>query len=100
MARPRRLSGILLGFVAVFAWLGTSGALAMGFDPLTDEFLASGSPLPMWLPLAMSSVLMLAATLLSVGAIYVGWFAKVRPPPTARLVAAALLLLGWPVVVL
>jgi lipoprotein-releasing system permease protein len=100
MARPRRLSGIILGFVLVFAWVCTSVLLAIGFVPLTDEFLASGAPLPLWLPLSFGAAVALAMAVLAASAIHVGWFGRARPPPAARQLAAWLLLLAIPLVAL
>ena len=41
MARPRRLSGIILVFAAVFAWAAVAVVLALGTQPVTDEFIAA-----------------------------------------------------------
>ncbi|HWM84198.1 MAG TPA: ABC transporter permease, partial [Kofleriaceae bacterium] len=67
MARPRRLSGVIVLFATAFAWAGGAVAYGRFMSPLTDEYIAAGQPLPGWLPmtygvaLSLSAVLFLAA---------------------------------------
>jgi lipoprotein-releasing system permease protein len=60
MARPRRLSGIIILFATVFAWL--AGGIAYGalLAPLTDEYIAAGQPLPVWFPVTFGLALSLS----------------------------------------
>src|SRR5690606_28492667 len=50
MARPRRLSGTILVFAAAFAGVLLAAGLAAGLQPLTDDYIAAGLPVPWWLP--------------------------------------------------
>jgi lipoprotein-releasing system permease protein len=69
MARPRRLSGIIVTFATVFAWIGAGVGYGRFLSPLTDEYIAAGVPLPIWLPitfgLALSMSLVLFVTALT-----------------------------------
>ena len=68
MARPRRLSGIIILFAIVFACAGAAVGYSALLYPLTDEFIAAGEPIPPWLPIgfgaavAMSVAVFLSAT--------------------------------------
>ena len=84
MARPRRLSGIILVFAAVFFWVVSAMAVALGLQPLTDNFIASGIPLPLWLPPAFGGALALAVVLPYALAIKMGWLPQ-RGPSRADL---------------
>src|SRR6185295_17771183 len=79
MARPRRLSGTILVFAAVFATIVIAAALALGLQPLTDNFIASGIPLPMWAPSAFGGALALAIILPYALAIKMGWLPQQGP---------------------
>jgi lipoprotein-releasing system permease protein len=63
MARPRRLSGIIILFATVFAWIGGGVAYGALLSPLTDEYIAAGLPLPLWFPMCFGAVLSLAVVL-------------------------------------
>lgn len=63
MARPRRVSGIIVVFATVFAWVAAGVGYAIQMDPVTDEFIAASNPLPMWLPIGYGLALSLAAVL-------------------------------------
>lgn len=84
MARPRRLSGTILVFAAVFYAVGNAMALSLGLQPLTDNFVASGVPLPPWLPTAFGSALALAVVLPYSLAVKMGWLPR-RAPTRADL---------------
>ncbi len=69
MARPRRLSGIIILFATVFAWLGGAVAYGAVLSPLTDEYIAAGLPLPVWFPMCFGVVMSLAAVLFVAAAV-------------------------------
>ncbi len=69
MARPRRLSGIIILFATVFAWIGGGVAYGALLSPLTDEYIAAGLPLPVWFPMCFGAVLSLAVVLFVAGAL-------------------------------
>ncbi len=88
MARPRRLSGTILVFAAVFAVVVVAAAFALGLQPLTDNFIASGLPLPMWAPIGFGAGMGLAVVLPYALAIKMGWLPQ-RGPTRADLERAA-----------
>jgi lipoprotein-releasing system permease protein len=63
MARPRRVSGIILVFAAVFAAVAGGVGYATQLDPLTDEFIAASQPLPVWLTVGFGMALSLSTVL-------------------------------------
>jgi len=88
MARPRRLSGTILVFAAVFASVVVAAAFALGLQPLTDNFIASGVPLPLWAPSAFGGGIALAVVLPYALAIKMGWLPQ-RGPTRADLERAS-----------
>jgi len=88
MARPRRLSGTILVFTAVFAFDVVASAFALGLQPLTDNFIASGLPLPSWTPLCFGAGMALAVVFPYALAIKMGWLPQ-RGPTRADLERAA-----------
>ncbi|HEU5056947.1 MAG TPA: hypothetical protein VFU21_10505, partial [Kofleriaceae bacterium] len=88
MARPRRLSGTILVFTAVFAAVVVAAAFALGLQPLTDNFIASGLPLPPWAPVMFGAGMSLAVVLPYSLAIKMGWLPQ-RGPTRADLERAA-----------
>jgi lipoprotein-releasing system permease protein len=79
MARPRRLSGTTLVFAAVFATMVVAAGFALGLQPLTDNFIASGIPLPIWAPSGFGGALALAVILPYALAIKMGWLPQQGP---------------------
>ena len=88
MARPRRLSGTILVFAAVFAAVVVASAFALGIQPLTDNFIASGLPLPIWAPTTFGAGMALAVVFPYALAIKMGWLPQ-RGPTRADLERAA-----------
>jgi lipoprotein-releasing system permease protein len=82
MARPRRLSGTILVFAAVFYAVVNAMAFAIGLQPLTDNFIASGIPIPIWMPTAFGVALGLAVVLPYALAIKAGWLPHRGPTRT------------------
>jgi len=68
MARPRRLSGIIILFATVFAWLAGAVAYGAQLAPLTDEYIAAGQPLPLWFPVGYGLAMSLSAVLFLIAA--------------------------------
>jgi lipoprotein-releasing system permease protein len=88
MARPRRLSGTILVFTAVFAAVVVAAAFALGLQPLTDNFIASGLPLPLWAPTVFGVGMALVVVFPYALAIKMGWLPQ-RGPTRADLERAA-----------
>ena len=80
MARPRRLSGTILVFIAVFGWITVSAWLGMAITPLTDAYLAAGAPVPLWFPLALGMAAGLAPLLLVFQALRIALFDGGKTP--------------------
>src|SRR5688500_9746842 len=88
MARPRRLSGTILVFTAVFAAVVVAAAFALVIQPLTDNFIASGLPLPIWAPTTFGVGMALVVVPPFALAIKMGWLPQ-RGPSRADLERAA-----------
>jgi lipoprotein-releasing system permease protein len=88
MARPRRLSGTILVFAAVFATIVVAAAFALGLQPLTDNFIASGLPVPLWAPAVFGAGMAFAVIMPYALAIKMGWLPQ-RGPSRADLERAA-----------
>ncbi|HUS68209.1 MAG TPA: FtsX-like permease family protein [Kofleriaceae bacterium] len=86
MARPRRLSGIILVAAMLFAWVLLADGFAAGVMSLTDTFISAGMPIPAWLPTALGSALAVAPVVLCYLALRELMFSGRRP---RRPVAAA-----------
>jgi lipoprotein-releasing system permease protein len=69
MARPRRLSGIIVLFAIVFAWAGVSVGYSALLYPLTDNFIAVDEPLPVWFPIGFGAALAMAVAVFLTSAV-------------------------------
>jgi lipoprotein-releasing system permease protein len=90
MARPRRLSGIILTFAAVFAWVAVADGFAAGIMPSTDAFISAGMPLPIWLVMGLGGALAIVPVVLIQSALNELLFSGRRPARWVALGAAAL----------
>ena len=94
MARPRRLSGIILVAALLFAWLVVADGFAAGVMPLTDSFISAGMPIPAWLPTALGSALAVAPVVLYYLALRELMFSGRRPRGPVAGAAAVSLVAG------
>src|SRR5688572_9909303 len=94
MARPRRLSGIILVFAAVFAWVDLADAFSAVIVPVTDSYIAAGIPLPFWFALALGGALAIPPATLVYGAVRETFFSDGKMAKATGVAAAVLLLAG------
>src|SRR5690349_8010021 len=94
MARPRRLSGIILVAALLFTWLVVADGFAAGVMPLTDTFISAGMPIPGWLPTALGASLAVAPVVLYYLALRELMFSGRRPSGPVAGAAAVSLVAG------
>jgi lipoprotein-releasing system permease protein len=78
MARPRRLSGAVLGFIAAMIWVAVACTLAAGWIPLVEPLFSTRAPVPLWLALAAALGATAAPILFLAATVHFAFFSRPR----------------------